>query len=392
MVALDAFLIGCFVVMSIYHFFLFYFYKENYGALFFALITLGATLLSVFRNTDLAIKLPVSILVFTWVPLFYTEFTRFIFGEEFKDKFTKIFIRGARIFAIVYSVVIILLYLMNMDRFIEIYDGLTRPVLGVMVLHIGIIMIKVIMAANNKRQDSYFLLVGYGVLFIGTFLSFQIPVDTFQQNNPVGALGILLLYSITLARRFSKAYFECEKVVEQRTGELSQKNHELERILKYDMLTGAATRRHTFQELEVSFREAKDQKASLSVIAMDIDHFKKINDTYGHAMGDYVLKETTTLMIQYIGDKGVVGRVGGEEFLIVMSNVPMETAISYAEELLHRISTHYYQLPIDKTIQVTCSFGVADYLLGCQTYDDLLRMVDEKLYVAKETGRNRVCH
>jgi diguanylate cyclase (GGDEF)-like protein len=392
MVALDAFLIGCFIVMSIYHFFLYYFYKENYGALFFAFITLGATILSIFRNTELTIKLPISILVFTWVPLFYTEFTRIIFEEEFKDKLTKTLIHGARLFAAIYSVVTVVVYLIKMDRFMEIYNGLTRPVLGVMILHIGLIMIKVIMAAIHKRQDSYFLLIGYGVLFIGTFLSFQIPVDTFNQNNPVGALGILLLYSIALARRFSNAYFECEKVVDQRTSELSQKNQELEKILNFDMLTGAATRRHTFQVLETSFQEAKEQQATLAVMAMDLDHFKKINDTYGHAMGDYVLKETTALMIQYIGDKGVVGRVGGEEFLIVMSNIPKEMAISYAEELLHRISSHNFQLPIDKTIHVTCSFGVAEYQLGCRTYDDLLRIVDEKLYVAKETGRNSVCH
>jgi diguanylate cyclase (GGDEF)-like protein len=151
-----------------------------------------------------------------------------------------------------------------------------------------------------------------------------------------------------------------------------------------DPLTGAANRWQMYNSLEREWQASQDQQRTFSVILLDIDHFKSINDLYGHNEGDTVLQEITRVLKKSIGNLGSVGRWGGEEFLILLPNANLEQAQIQAETLRATLAKHKFGVG-----QVTASFGVAS-LLPSESTKDLMRRVDENLYSAKLSGRNRV--
>ena len=162
------------------------------------------------------------------------------------------------------------------------------------------------------------------------------------------------------------------------------------RLARTDMLTGVYNRRYLYElaqhEFEVSFR----YQQPLSVMMVDIDHFKRVNDTYGHSTGDEVLRE----VIQLIGDElrtpDVIGRYGGEEFIVIL---PM-TAVAQAYVLAERIRTLVENLRISAErgdVAITVSIGVVEknHLCKTETMEILFQRADDAMYVAKQTGRNR---
>jgi diguanylate cyclase (GGDEF)-like protein len=151
-----------------------------------------------------------------------------------------------------------------------------------------------------------------------------------------------------------------------------------------DPLTGAANRWQMYNSLEREWLACQNQKRTFSVILLDIDHFKSINDLYGHHAGDTVLQELTRVFKKSLGNLGSLGRWGGEEFLILLPHATLEQARVQAETLKATLAKHKF-----KTGQVTASFGVAS-LLPSETTNDLIRRADENLYSAKLSGRNRV--
>lgn len=160
---------------------------------------------------------------------------------------------------------------------------------------------------------------------------------------------------------------------------------ELNQLATRDQLTKIANR-FSFDEIfEHSIALAKRYEKVFSILLVDIDHFKKINDEYGHLVGDEVLKSFSGLLKQQIRDSDIVARWGGEEFMILLPNTPLVSAVKMAEALCHRIEIH----PFEQVNNVTCSIGVAEYTIG-EEGDSLLSRVDEKLYLAKNNGRNQV--
>jgi diguanylate cyclase (GGDEF)-like protein len=151
-----------------------------------------------------------------------------------------------------------------------------------------------------------------------------------------------------------------------------------------DPLTGAANRWQMYNSLEREWLACQNQKRTFSVILLDIDHFKSINDLHGHHAGDTVLQELTKVFQKNLGNLGSVGRWGGEEFLILLPHATLGEAQVQAETLKANLAKHKF-----KTGQVTASFGVAS-LLPNETTNDLMRRADENLYSAKLLGRNRV--
>jgi diguanylate cyclase (GGDEF)-like protein len=151
-----------------------------------------------------------------------------------------------------------------------------------------------------------------------------------------------------------------------------------------DPLTGAANRWQMYNALERQWLACQTGQQSFSLILLDIDHFKRINDLYGHNEGDTVLQEITRVLKKNIGNLGSVGRWGGEEFLILLPNANLEQARIHAETLRAALAKHKFGVG-----QVTASFGVAS-LLPSETTNDLIRRVDENLYSAKLAGRNCV--
>jgi diguanylate cyclase (GGDEF)-like protein len=156
-----------------------------------------------------------------------------------------------------------------------------------------------------------------------------------------------------------------------------------------DELTGLSNRRQVMDRLEQEFRRAIRIGEPICVISLDIDHFKKINDTYGHLFGDMVLKKIAERMQNSLRPYDTVGRVGGEEFLIVAPATPSDEALSLAQRVLLAINC----VPMEdgtSSVTVTASAGVAVISNDDAEAEDLLRKADRSLYEAKALGRNRV--
>jgi diguanylate cyclase (GGDEF)-like protein len=117
----------------------------------------------------------------------------------------------------------------------------------------------------------------------------------------------------------------------------------------------------------------------------DIDHFKKVNDTYGHDAGDEVLKSLVTMMHKRLRKNDILARWGGEEFIILLSGTNLANAGIFADKLIIEVK----ELDFEKAGKITASFGVAEYIMN-ETSDSLLKRVDEMVYKAKSEGRNCV--
>jgi len=161
----------------------------------------------------------------------------------------------------------------------------------------------------------------------------------------------------------------------------------LEELSLNDALTGIANRRRINGLLDTEFERAKRYQTPFSIILFDIDHFKKINDTYGHLVGDNTLKSLSKLVNETIRKTEVVGRWGGEEFILILPESNINTSFLIAEKIRKIISKTKFK---DLDGSLTCSFGVSEYLLET-TLDELIEQADQALYKAKENGRNMVC-
>ncbi|MDP3266616.1 MAG: diguanylate cyclase [Sulfuricurvum sp.] len=160
---------------------------------------------------------------------------------------------------------------------------------------------------------------------------------------------------------------------------------QLNELATLDRLTQVANRFEFDKILEYSLSVSRRYKRPLSILLLDIDHFKHINDRFGHLVGDEVLKALSTLLRMQIRKSDVVARWGGEEFMILLPDTPLPSAIKMAEALRQRIEVNSFA-----TVKyLTCSIGVAEFN-PVEEADDLFHRADEKLYAAKNAGRNRI--
>ncbi len=172
--------------------------------------------------------------------------------------------------------------------------------------------------------------------------------------------------------------------------ELRVQTEVLEKQTREDALTGLYNRRYLNMQLEQEFKRAKRYGNPLSVVMCDIDYFKKINDTFSHQVGDEVLKTLGRIFKAYSRSVDTVARFGGEEFVLVLPETPKDKAVLLCEKLRAAVE-HYPWSEIHKELSVTVSFGVSDNV-RVSHYEKLLAEADEKLYEAKNSGRNRVAY
>lgn len=157
-----------------------------------------------------------------------------------------------------------------------------------------------------------------------------------------------------------------------------------------DTLTGVLNRRSFLDAARREFSRARRSGVPLSCAMMDLDHFKQVNDTYGHIVGDMVLSSVARLVTARLREADLFCRYGGEEFVLLLPDTDLAGAATLAESL--RSSLSGLRLELESTcIFVTASFGVAEILPETKTFEDLLVRADQALYLAKEQGRNRVC-
>ena len=164
----------------------------------------------------------------------------------------------------------------------------------------------------------------------------------------------------------------------------------LENMATIDSLTGLANRQAFMQRAKNEFNRARRYARPLTVVMIDIDHFKAINDQHGHAVGDDVLREAADICQSSLRGSDFMGRVGGEEFVLLLPDTPPTNAYHVAE----RMRAHLHETPIElddgTTLNITASFGVAPMNENDSDFDALLERADEAMYHAKHEGRNQV--
>jgi two-component system, cell cycle response regulator len=170
----------------------------------------------------------------------------------------------------------------------------------------------------------------------------------------------------------------------------SQYHEEIYRMTIFDGLMQVYNRRYLFEALEREIIRARRHGRDLSVVMFDIDHFKQVNDRFGHLAGDFVLKELARVVQARIRRDEVFARYGGEEFSLVLPETTLEGAYALAETLRRKISEHGFAFQ-SETIPVTVSMGIAVLSDAERGATELIKRADEKLYEAKRGGRNRVC-
>jgi diguanylate cyclase (GGDEF)-like protein len=166
---------------------------------------------------------------------------------------------------------------------------------------------------------------------------------------------------------------------------------QLEHLATHDDLTGVYNRRHFNELAHKEAYRAQRYHTAFSIIILDIDHFKRVNDTYGHAAGDMALKALAETMSGMLRQSDVIGRYGGEEFVILLPEIEPTTAVGIAEKLRLGLEQKCIQYE-NHTIELGVSFGVTGVVPPLVVpLEDLLRCADRALYKAKEAGRNQVC-
>ena len=195
----------------------------------------------------------------------------------------------------------------------------------------------------------------------------------------VHALGLASNLQIQSYRRKSFKAFVDEKDAKEMVAYLAN----------IDTLTKSLTRRHFFSIAESEFLRFARYRRQLSILVLDVDHFKNINDTYGHYAGDLVLRNVSLVTLEQKRAQDTFGRLGGEEFGLLLP----ETGLEQAKVVAERIQRAWEQTPciVDgKLIHSTVSIGVAEAGPGDKSFEDVLQRADRMMYKAKEAGRNRI--
>jgi diguanylate cyclase (GGDEF)-like protein len=199
-----------------------------------------------------------------------------------------------------------------------------------------------------------------------------------------------------------KAHDELENRVNERTGELVKANQQLtqeiaerrhmeqrlEQLSQTDYLTGILNRRAISRKLEEEQTTVTAAEESFCIILLDLDHFKEINDQYGHTVGDQALRHAVERLHNDIRDSDLLGRWGGEEFIIVAPRTSLAEAESLAERLCRSLAGSRISSE-GESVEITGSFGVTRYIPG-EALDTCLKRTDDALYAAKRQGRNRI--
>ena len=200
-----------------------------------------------------------------------------------------------------------------------------------------------------------------------------------------GHVNWMLGQKVAAERELHAYHANLEELIRQRTAQLEEKTQELQRLATTDPLTGLLNRRSFSDLAEQHLREKVRYEGDSCLVMMDLDHFKAINDRFGHEAGDAVLCAVTRIVHAQLREADLFGRWGGEEFTILLPH----TALDAALEISHRLSAALYESTIEPAGRVSASFGVTP-IRKDENLNSLVKRADAALYKAKEAGRNRV--
>ncbi len=174
----------------------------------------------------------------------------------------------------------------------------------------------------------------------------------------------------------------------KRTAALSEANLQLAEVARADPLTGLLNRRGFLEEASTEVQRFYRSGRTFSLVLGDVDHFKRFNDNYGHACGDYVLKRVSNILTERLRDVDRVARWGGEEFILLLPETDTEGAAVVAEKLREAVEQNLVAFD-DQRLSITMTFGIAAFRKG-ESLDACIARADTALYHGKENGRNKV--
>ena len=251
-----------------------------------------------------------------------------------------------------------------------------------------IIVLGLVIAVMFKGKLRLFYSIAIPVLFAAViivemlFPDIIIPYANRASHYTDLTIGLVVSFAAAVAltinvmRRYHTAMLESEALVKK-----------LNEISITDPLTGIYNRRLLTSCLDEEMRKCYETNQPMTICIIDIDHFKQVNDIYGHLCGDKVLVETANLLEKFMKEDDILGRYGGEEFLIIFKNQTLHEALTKVEAANKAIQDYVWE-EID---HITVSGGVSEYVKGI-SYSDFVGAADKLLYHAKETGRNRISY
>lgn len=230
--------------------------------------------------------------------------------------------------------------------------------------------------AGLEYDCSFFPLPSGEVLFLADLVYYD-PAAADRFHNLSRQVAQLTMQNGALQRRLVEKQIEIEAVLAQA--------HE---VAHTDDLTFLANRRQIIGDLQREVMHCERYRTPLSISMLDIDHFKLVNDSHGHTVGDQVLRDAARRLRDNIREPDIVGRYGGEEFLVVLPNSSIEAAAGQAERLCRMMRTTPLNA-LGRDFNVTISAGVAEYRIGLEDWQRFLSRADAAMYRAKAEGRDR---
>lgn len=285
-----------------------------------------------------------------------------------------------------------------------------------LALSVFLVVPAFIIASLQKYQPAYYALIGSVMAGVGICISMfdklgLLPSNSF--NSYAVYIGLTLM---TLVQAFALSYrikvandmqekaqqelittqqalnTELDTMVRQRTEELEAANERLVELSTVDGLTGLRNRRYFDEGLEREYRNAFRNKLSIGILIMDIDHFKSVNDTYGHPFGDLCLKEMSEIARTSVRrPHDIVARYGGEEFVVLLPNTDLAGTLHIASVIRDRVKAHSFE-DESHSIQLTISIGAfSEIPVSPEAFAMMVESADQLLYRAKKNGRDRIC-
>lgn len=210
-----------------------------------------------------------------------------------------------------------------------------------------------------------------------------VPVNKMWKTMYIGSIAMLSAGTIL----FILFYWLIGKVGRR----IEHDEQRLQNLAIRDGLTGLYNHRTFYSLLEEELQRSLRHTRPTSLLMLDIDHFKRVNDTYGHQAGDLILRELGDLLMQQARATDRVCRYGGEEMILILPEIDTAPAMDIAERLRKTVEAHVFIIPDEKPVSITVSVGVAVYPEDANTKEALVAAADAAMYQAKQTGRNRVC-
>lgn len=390
-VGIKLFSFGSLFMISFYHLVIFFLRRKERSALYFSLFCMAMAIrslvvdeqcLMIFTPSlpwDMHVRITYLTLAFT-LP-FFTLFLKSLYEADMHSMLSKLFIASGFLYAAI--------IMMTPSVF---FTSLVMP-FQIVILAASLYCTVILILAFSRNRE------GAG-LFLGAFIFFFICVlnDILYHNRiitsgyivPTGFLVFIFLQAVILAKRYSASFVKIEELFNEKT-KLEGTALTLQSLSYLDFLTGVANRRRLDEYLEQEWRRAIRDRREVSFIMMDIDHFKKYNDHYGHPAGDEALKMVASALESSIRRPAdLIARYGGEEFAVLLPGTGIEGARALAEIIRLKILSLEIKGPDDSSVNLSISLGCASIRPSPgDNPDDLIKRADRALYAAKSKGRNR---